>query len=277
MESGTPPSAGFYDFLGWLDVNKKRVAIGAGILAIVGLIIGFMVWRSGQQEVNAEEALSSVRMPFSPMEQPAAGTAEALAKVAEEYPKTLAAPKALLRAGSVYFDTGNFPKAQEQFDKFLRAYGETPWVPQAVYGIAASLDAQGKATNAIEKYNDFLRSYGADPVADHARLSLARLYEQTKQPALALEALNKVVSGAQAAGGMTPAAGEAQEKMRQLYAAHPTLMPANPAPVMPSPAPNLLTNFVRPTNVIRVTNAVPGSNAPRILLSPNPGAPTPGK
>jgi len=277
MESGTPPSAGFYDFLGWLDVNKKRVAIGAGILAIVGVILGFMVWQSGQQEINAEEALSSVRMPFSPMELPAVGTAEALVKVAEEYPKTLAAPKALLRAGSVYFDTGNFPKAQEQFDKFIRTYGETPWVPQAVYGIAASLDAQGKATEAIAKYNDFLRSYGTDPVADHARLSLARLYEQTKQPALALEALNKIMAGAQTAGGMTPAAGEAQEKIRQLYAAHPTLIPSNPAPVMPSPAPNLLTNFVRPTNVIRVTNGVSSTNAPRILLSPNPGQPTPGK
>lgn len=29
MESGAPPSAGFYNVVGWLDVNKKRVAVGA--------------------------------------------------------------------------------------------------------------------------------------------------------------------------------------------------------------------------------------------------------
>jgi tetratricopeptide (TPR) repeat protein len=278
MESGTPPSAGFYEFLGWLDVNKKRVAIGAGVLLVVGLVVGFFIWHGSQQEIDAEEALSGVRMPFSPTEQPAPGTAEELVKVAEEYPRTTAAPKALLRAGTVYFDTGNFPKAQEQFDRFLRTYGESPWVAQAVYGIAASLDAQGKAPEAITKYNDFLRSYGNDPLADHARLSLARLYDQTKQPALALEALNKIVSGAQA-GGMSPAAGDAQEKIREIYAKHPSLVPSNPAPVKPTPMPNMLTNFVRSTNVTPSTNAVPtpSTNAPKILLNPNPGAPSPGK
>lgn len=277
MESGTPPSAGFYDFLGWLDVNKKRVAIGAGAVAVAGLVVGFFVWHNAQEEIDAEQALSSVHMPFSPTELPAPGTAEEFVKVAQEYPKTLAAPKALLRAGTVYFDTGNFAKAQEQFDNFLRNYGDTPWVPQAVYGVAASLDAQGKATEAIAKYNDFLRSYSSDPVADEARLSLARLYEQTKQPALALEALNKVVSGAQA-GGMTPAMGEAQEKIKELRVKYPSLVPSNPPAMVPSP--NLLTNFVRPTNVIRLpgTNALlmAPTNAPKILLTP--GQPnSPGK
>ena len=97
MESGTPPSAGFYDFLGWLDVNKKRVAMGAVVLLIVGIVAGFFVWHSSQQEIDAEEALSAVRMPFTPSEQPAPGTAEELVKVVEEYPKTAAAPKATMR------------------------------------------------------------------------------------------------------------------------------------------------------------------------------------
>jgi predicted negative regulator of RcsB-dependent stress response len=278
MESGTPPSAGFYDFLGWLDVNKKRVAIGAGVVLFIGIAVGFFVWQSSQKEIDAAEALSAIRMPFSPTEQPAPGTAEELVKVVEEYPKTAAAPKALLRAGTVYFDTGNFSKAQEQFERFLRTYGDTPWVPQAIYGIAASLDAQNKAREAITKYNDFVRSYGNEPLADQARLSLARLYDQTKEPALALESLNKIVSGAQA-GGMSPAASEAQEKIRELYAKHPSLVPSNPAPVRPTAMPNMLTNFVRSTNITASTNALPNpsTDAPTILLNPNPGQPSPGK
>jgi predicted negative regulator of RcsB-dependent stress response len=268
MESGTPPSAGFYNFLGWLETNRQRVAIGLVVLVGLGLIAGFIAWRSGQTEIEAEQALSAVRMPFVPTETPAAGTAETLVKVADEYPKTLAAAKALLRAGTVYFDQGNFTKAQEQFDKFLRNHDKTSWVPQAVFGIAACLDAQNKTAEAISKYNDFIKNYPSDPAADQARLNLARLYERSNQPALALDVLKKLTEQ----GPQTQAAGEAQERMRELFAKHPSLVPPNPVT-----SPNVFTNVVRPqTNMVNLTNLLqrtepPSSantNAPRILPAP---------
>jgi len=171
MESGSPPSAGFYDFLGWLETNKKRVAIGAATVFIVALIAGFFVWRSGQREIEAEQALSSVKVAVSPGDLPAPGSGEAIAKIAEEYPKSAAGAKALLRSGTIYFDQGDFAKAQAQFEKLLRDYGDTPWVPTAVFGIAASLDAQSKATDAITRYNDFIRNYPGDAAIDQARLT----------------------------------------------------------------------------------------------------------
>ncbi len=275
MESGTPPSAGFYNFLGWLETNKQRVAMGVAALFFVGAVIGFFVWRSGQKEIDAEEALSSVRMPFGPSQQPEPGTAEALIKVAEEYPDTSAAAKARLRAGTVYFDQGNYVKAQEQFDKYLRTHGETPWVPQAVYGIAASLEAQGKTAEAIAKYTNFVGTYSSDPAVDQARLTLARLYDQTQRPDLALDILNKLVSGQQ--GGFGPGGSEAQQRIAELYAKHPALrpaMPSNPPPFTPS----MLTNFVRSTNMAQLTNAIRRTNSllnltntqPRILQTPGP-------
>ncbi len=269
MESGTPPSAGFYDFLGWLEKNKQRVAIGAGAVVLLAIIIGLFVWRSGQREMDAEQALSSVRASVVPGELPAPGMAESVAKIAEDFPKTPAAAKALLRAGTLYFDQNNFTKAQEQFDKLLRDYGDTAWVPQAVYGIAACLDAQNKPTEAIAKYNDFIRAYPSDPAAEQARLNLARLYEQTKQPALALDVLRKMTEGQQA--GFSPGASEAQERLRELYAKNPSLVPSNPVtpPTMFSPTPAPPTNAALLTNLlIRRTNmqAIPGTNAPRILL-----------
>jgi predicted negative regulator of RcsB-dependent stress response len=272
MEQDTPPSAGFYHFLGWLENNKQRVAIGALVLLAVGTVIGFLVWRSHQKQIHAEQALSAVRMPFGPSQLPEPGTAEALLKVAADYPDTLAAAKATLRAGTVYFDQGNYPKAQEQFEKYLRAHGETPWVPQAVYGIAASIEAQGKTAEAITKYTNFLATYPSDPAADQARLTLARLYEQTQQPALALDVLNKLVSNQ--AGGFSPSASEAQDKIRELYAKHPALAPSNPPPFAPSP--NMLTNFVRPTNMAQLTNAVRQTNTLlKITNVPSATAPNP--
>ena len=279
MEQDTPPSAGFYHFLGWLENNKQRVAIGILALLLVGTVIGFLVWRSHQKQVDAEHALSSVRMPIGPSQLPQPGTAEALLKVATDYPDTLAAAKATLRAGTVYFDQANYPKAQEQFEKFLRAHGETPWVPQAVYGIAASIEAQGKTAEAITKYTNFLATYPNDPASDQARLTLARLYEQAQQPALALDLLNKLVSNQP--GGFSPSASEAQEKIRELYAKHPALAPSNPPPFTPTP--NILTNFVRSTNMAQLTNAVRQTNTllkitnvPTATL-PNPAPTNPAK
>ena len=83
MDSEAPPSAGFYNFLGWFEANKQRVAIGAGILVVVGLVVGLMVWRSSQRVIEAEEALGLVKMPFSPIEVPPPGTAEATISTCE--------------------------------------------------------------------------------------------------------------------------------------------------------------------------------------------------
>lgn len=265
-KNAPPPSAGFYDFLGWLEANKQRVAIVAAVVVVVGTVIGFLVWRNGQKTIEAEHALSAVRLPFSPSQPYEPGTGEALLKVADEYPDTLAAAKAVLRAGTVFFDQGNYPKAQEQFERFLRNHNETPWIPQAVYGVAASLDAQGKTAEAIARYTNFVATYPNDPAVDQARLTVARLYEQNQQPALALETLNKIVNNQQ--GGFGPLASEAHEKIAELHAKYPALAPSNPPPFNPSPSPNLLTNLIRTTNRV-------ATNARRVLTITNVPQPAP--
>ncbi len=271
MESEAPPSAGFYNILGWFDANKGLLVKAFAVAAVAGIVIGFVVWRGSQTEQEAEQALSLVPMPFGASEQFAPGTAESLLKVAQEYPKTKAAPKATLRAATVYFDQANFAKAQETFDSFLRAHGDSEWVSQAVFGIAASLDAQGKTAEAIAKYNDFVAKYAGDGAADMARLGLVRLYEQNKQPAQALEVLNKMTASAQP-GAFTPAVAEAQEKIREIYKKHPALMPSNPVPAAVSTPMAQLTNLVRSgSNLLqKVTNQVQKILTPQVT-------PTPGK
>jgi len=261
--------------MGWIETNKKRLAMAAGGILVVGTVVGFLAWRNGQREVEAELALSSVKVSFIPGEVASTEAGDTLAKIAEEYPKTTAGTKALLRSATAYFDSGSFAKAGEQFDRFLRTYPETPYVPQAVFGVAASLDAQDKVTEAIAKYNDFLKTYSGDAAAERARLSLARLYEKNNQPSQALEILTKSTNP-QTGSTASP---EAQEKIRELFTKYPSLVPSNPVPVIP-PTPNILTNFTRQTNVVRIPQAtnsqvIATSGAPKILL--NPATPTPGK
>ena len=262
-----PPSAGFYNFLGWLDVNRKRVAIGAVILAVIGLVAALLIWNNSRQEQEAALALSSVRVPFNPLEAAPPGTAEAFLKVVEQYPGTPSAPQALLRAASIFFANGQYAQAIEQFNRFLSKYGEAPWVPQARYGIAASLDAQGNATEAINRYNEFIRTYPADPATEEARLNVARLYEKSNQPAQAIDVLSKMTN----AGPFTAAGAEVQERLRAIYKKHPELAPKPVAMPTPTPGrgndvPLMLQNVPR----------TPQPNTPAPTVTPTPVPATPG-
>ena len=275
MDSDAPPSAGFYNFLGWLETNKKRVALGAGVAAFVALAIGLYVWHAGESALEAEEALSAVKMPFSPLESAAPGTAAALAKLAAEYPKTPAAAKALLRAGTVYFGDGDFAKAREQFTAYIRDFGDTPWVPQAVFGLAACLDAENKTAEGISKYKEFISSYPNDPSVDQAKLNQARLHAQNKEPQLAFEILRQLASPAPQQAP-SPLAGEAQQKLRDLMLNNPGLMPVQPSATL-RPATPGAANAAQP--IIIPSGGAPGAPGPQkiqvIAPTPTPANPAP--
>lgn len=268
MESTTPPSAGLYDVLGWFETNKKRVAIAVGALLAAALVAGLFVWQKGQKEQSAEHALSSVYVPFSPSEPYPAGTGDKFAKVADEYSGTKAAHKARIRAATAYFSENNYPKAMEQFEKVLSQHADSDYVPQAVFGIAATLEAQAKTTEAIAKYKEFSEKYPTDAAAEQAKLNMARLYEQTKQPALAHDVLKKMTEGVAA---FTPAASEAHERMRALETAHPELRP--PPPMNPNML-NMFSNLppavqtnLGATNLLTITNT-PAAPTPAPTIIP---------
>ncbi len=259
MESGAPPSAAFYNFVGWLDVNKKRVAVGAAIVVFIALVVAVLVWRHSEREGEAARALSAVRVPFNPLDPIPPGTAEAFLKVASDYSGTPAAARAAFSAASVYFVSGQYPQAQQQFNNFLSKHGDTPWVPQARYGLAASVDAQGNVQDAIAKYNDFIRAYPNDPAVDDARLNLARLYEKSNQPTQALDLLNRMTN----ATPFSATGAEVQDRLKTIYAKYPDLAPK---PVAPAPGPALA-----PRDVPLMLRDVPRTPQP----SPTPTVPTP--
>jgi tetratricopeptide (TPR) repeat protein len=270
MEQSAPQSAGIYDFLAWFEKNKKRVAIGAGVAVAAALIGGVVAWQISEKKNEAALAFASVPGPSSPFEIAPASTAEAYVKVANEYPGTQAGAKALLRAGTTYFALNNFAKAREQFDAYLRQYGATPWVSEAVFGVAATLEAEGKTNEAIEKYKDFVSRYSSVPSADMARFNLARLYEQSGQPALALETLNKMIPPPGAGPSQpAPAVQEAQARIRALLAKNPSLVPTPTPTPQPTPAAPNQPLVLKP----QAPAANGTSSAPKITITPQP-APT---
>src|SRR4051812_36129609 len=149
MDAKAAQQPGMIRFLAWFEVNKKRVLIGTIIVLVVGLVIGLAIYYQSQREVRASAALSEVHTPMNPTAAPAPGTAEAYKKVAEEHKGTQAAGRALILAGTTLYTQGQYEEAQKLFERFARDYPGSPFVPEALYGIASSLDAEKKPADAI--------------------------------------------------------------------------------------------------------------------------------
>jgi tetratricopeptide (TPR) repeat protein len=279
METGTSsppsqePSSGMIGLLAWVEVNKKRLAIGGAAMIVLIAVVALVVQQQARREINASRALSDIRIPANPALPAQSGTAEALLKLADEYAGTKAAARALLISASVLYSEKRYDDAQKRYEKLLKDYPACPWVADANLGIAASLDAQGKSTDAISKFEEIRRRFATSPAAEEAKLSLARLYEG-QRPEDAFRLYDEVTKNSPG----TSLAAEAAFRKEELERKHPELAKLN-QPIMPAPmpAPMQMSNIIRRTNLqaINLTNRPGGTGQPvQINLSPTP-APTP--
>lgn len=263
MDSVTQkPDAGL-EFLTWLEVNKKRVAIGGGVVLVAFGLLLTLNWYKKHHELEASKALTAVRVSLTGAEPVTDETIAQLRKVIADYSGTEAATRAeLVLAGALYIQ-GKYAEAQTAFEAFSRNHPESPWHSQAFYGVAVCLDALGKTNEAIAKYEDFVRRFQTDANVDQARLQLASLLEVVGKQAEAFKEYDKILK----AQAYSPAYGEAQERHRRLLAANPFLAVSN-APVAP-PKPASVTNAV--SNVVAAvrTNLPATTNRPAAPAATN--------
>jgi predicted negative regulator of RcsB-dependent stress response len=254
MESDVTQSAFFYQLYAWFDAHKKQVAWGLGLLLAIGLIAGFVCWRSGARQENANMALSEVISHgwASPQPEPP----DSFLKVAAEHPGTDAAGRALLMAATALFHDGKYPESEAQCRKYLSEFRSGAFAGQASFGLAASLDAAGKADEAAAAYKDVIDHHSGENVMLPARLALGRIYEAQGKLAQARDAYEQVAregagSFEQAReyylrerfvrGGVGPLGAEAVLRLDELFAKHPELVPA-PKPPISQPASTNVTN-----------------------------------
>ena len=227
-----PEGAGMIEALAWLEVNKKRLAIGAVLLLIVGFGAYVFNYMGEQKEQKASAALIDLHQPISTNEPPVPATA--FLKVTEDYPGTAAAERALILAAGAYFSEGKYTEAQNTFDRLLKEKPSSKWAPDAKFGIAASLESQGKRDEALAQYDMVSRAYKDSSVAGEARLALARIYEAKNQPAEALKQYDELTHG----GINSMRAQDAMMRRSQLLKQHPELdKPATNAIASSIPAP----------------------------------------
>jgi predicted negative regulator of RcsB-dependent stress response len=223
MDSETPQSSGFYEFLAWVELNKKNLAIGGGTL--MALCFGYFVyqWHANERETAANQALSAIRSPRSSAAMLSEPKAPEYLKVANEFPGTGAGERALLMGAADLYAQGKHQEAQTQFERFLKNYTHSSLTSQAVYGVAACLDALNKVDEALAKYQDIIARYSSESVAGQAKLAMGRLYEAKGQPELALKTYEDLTKGKEASVW----SAEARTLRETLLQNHPNLVTTN--------------------------------------------------
>jgi len=230
--SQTQSTETYYKVLAWLHANRKRLLIGIGVVAAVGLIAGFIAWRKGQEAADADAQLFELPVASAPNTPVIAPVPSAYLDLAREYPNTSAGEYAVLFGAESLFIDGNYPESQQEFSKYIEDHPESPLVAQAKVGVAACLEAEGKASDAIQKYQQIVSEYANElSITGPAKLTLARLYEQENRPDQALTFYSEL---ARSQNPYDPWAAEARERGELLLAKHPELRRTESAP---SPAP----------------------------------------
>ena len=263
--------------MAWIEVNKKRLMIGGAVAIVLIVVASLFVQQQARKEITASEALSDIRVPYTPGAPAAPETANALLKMAQAHQGTRAAARALLISGSILFSERNYDEAQKRYNLLLQDYPGNPWAADATFGIAVSLEAQGKSAEALAKYEDVRKRFASSTVINDTKLAIARLYEASNKAEDAFKLYEEVAT----AGANTTLGTEAKFRQEELLRLRPELARLN-APITPlAPTITPMTNRTivmsnpvsRVTNIIRPTNTGSPSQPVQIKLSPPTPAP----
>ena len=215
----------------WFETNKKPALAGVGIVVALGLIIWFVSWRHDETQIAAGNALSDVAARAGAAQGGRSDTANAFLGIASAYPNSSAGARALWLAAGMLFTDGKYTEAQAQFEKFAREYHDSPYMGEALLGIAASLDAQNKSDAATAAYKDLIDHHPTEVVVPQAKFSLARLYEAQNKPELARDLYQDV----ERALPFTALGNEAGMRLEELQVKYPKLMPIPSAALTNAP------------------------------------------
>jgi tetratricopeptide (TPR) repeat protein len=253
---GAKREADIYDLLAWLEVNKVKAGIIVALLVVAGLVIATVRYVKQEKEAKASSELLALKPALSPQTNVPPAQPAAFLKVADQFAGTRAAERAHIFAATAFFTEGKYSDAEREFSQFVKDFPDSPWVAEADYGIAASLEAQNKLKEAQAGYQHVATAYPDSSVADDAKLSLARVYNLEKQPDQALRLYNELLTPRPGAPPGELGNREAYERKEALLRANPNLNTNNIPPVrVLAPAPSMTTSSNRVQPVSTLTNA----------------------
>lgn len=260
----------------WFEANQKTALYLVGLAVVVGIIVGFLLWRRGQQKLAAGNAVSNVayeQLTAAPGTAP--DVAAAYLKVAQDYPNSMAGARAVLLAAANLYSNSKYADAQKQFERFSREYHDSPFLGEALLGVGTCLAAEGKTDQAVSALKDLITRHPNDYVVPNAKFALARLYEQQNKPEQARDTYEEVAR----MSGFNSLGSEAGFRADDLNLKYPKPVPA---PMTPTFTPGALTPIPGTNPGATITPApttppaatgpsVPAAPATNLTIPPQPG------
>jgi len=168
-EEAVPETAAWDRHVRWL----APVSIGILVLATV------FIWWQGQQRNSRIQVFQAYMDASSPVEPlPAAEQATQLQNVALAYPNEPEAPMALIQAGALLFNEGDYEGALALYEQFLEEYPQHPLKENPAWGALHCQEALGNLDAALAGFTAYTED---DLLYPQARLAVARIYEKRNQ------------------------------------------------------------------------------------------------
>lgn len=188
----------------FISTHRKPI-IGIGIAVVVVIAaVGIYTVVSGNIASDSSRAMDLADQKFQAWwqetdEQKKADAEKALIAdldtIAEKWPKTIAAQRALLRKSTILSQKKDYAEAEkaalDAFERNKKSYA----APVALQLAAISAEEAGNIDAAIAHYTTITKDYLKDnPSAPSALFNLGRLQEEKKDYVAAVESYNQIVS-----------------------------------------------------------------------------------
>jgi tetratricopeptide (TPR) repeat protein len=162
------------------------------IWALVGLVVLVVAGYYWQSTTREAQALMAAR--FADAE-----TADALEDFIADYGNKPTGAIALLKLGSVRFDSGRFDEAEQAYKRFIQGFPQHALIPQARYALAVIAESRGQHGEASQLYQNFAQQYGTSPLMPATRVGLARCAETLGQTEQAIQLYQDAMAAASGA------------------------------------------------------------------------------
>ena len=179
-------------FLTWLQARSKPIAIAAGVVFVLALVVWYVVESGKRKQAVAMEALDQARAAMEAGNYPEASTG--LTRVVTSFSGSDAAYEATLALNQVRLLSGQAELAVEELKKFIATNPPASFAGAAHAHLAMALENTGKTADATAEY---LKAAELSPEAFKkvdALLAAARTYRivgKNKEAAAVLEGIIK--------------------------------------------------------------------------------------
>lgn len=147
------------------------------VAVILAMVVVALAVRLVQRRQTARIARAWQQVSFARAAEEAVHE-KSLKRIAEENKTHIVAQVAAFRLAKSTYADGDYEKALDQFNAFLKQYPESPLRTEARLGQAYSLESNGQYELAAETFTDVAEASDSDIVVAQAYLGAGRCYQE---------------------------------------------------------------------------------------------------